>query len=74
MTDPTIALKEYLINIGMDEDADFLKEGLQLLSQMLMELEVEKETGAEKHERTKDRRNYRNGYRPRTWETRVGEN
>lgn len=73
MTDPTIALKEYLINIGMDEDADFLKEGLQLLSQMLMELEVEKETGAEKHERTKDRRNYRNGYRPRTWETRVGE-
>lgn len=73
MTDPTIALKEYLINIGLNEDADFLKEGLQLLSQMLMELEVEQKTGAGKHERTKERRNYRNGYRPRTWETRVGE-
>ena len=73
MTDPTIALKQYLINIGMQEDADFLREGVELLSQMVMELEVEQQIGAGKHERTPERNNHRNGYRERTWETRVGE-
>ncbi len=73
MTDPTIALKEYLINIGLDDDADFLRQGVELLSQMLMELEVEQQIGAGKHERTPERSTYRNGYRERTWETRVGE-
>ena len=73
MTDPTIALKQYLINIGMQEDADFLREGVELLSQMVMELEVEQQIGAGKHERTPERSNHRNGYRERTWETRVGE-
>jgi len=73
MTDPTIALKQYLINIGLQDDADFLREGVELLSQMVMELEVEQQIGAGKHERTPERSNHRNGYRERTWETRVGE-
>jgi len=73
MTEPTIALKQYLINIGLEEDADFLHRGIQLLSQMLMELEVDQQIGASKHERTPERRNYRNGHRQRTWKTRVGE-
>ena len=73
MTEPTIALKQYLINIGLEEDADFLRQGIQLLSQMLMELEVEQQVGASKHERTPERKNYRNGHRQRTWKTRVGE-
>jgi len=73
MTAPTIALKEYLINIGLDSDADFLRQGLELLSQLLMEAEVEQQIGAGKHERSPARRTYRNGYRERTWETRVGE-
>jgi putative transposase len=73
MTDPTIALHEHLIKIGLNKDADFLQEGIQLLSQMLMELEVEEDTGAKKHERTPERKNHRNGYRARTWETRVGD-
>ena len=73
MTDPTIALKQYLINIGLQADADFLREGVELLSQMVMELEVEQQIGAGKHERTPERNNHRNGYRERTWETRVGE-
>jgi putative transposase len=63
MTDPTIALKQYLINIGLQEDADFLREGVELLSQMVMELEVEQQIGAGKHERTPERSNHRNGYR-----------
>ena len=73
MTDPTIALKQYLINIGLEKDADFLRQAVQLLSQMLMEFEVEQQVGAGKHERTPDRKNYRNGHRKRTWKTRVGE-
>ncbi len=55
MTDPTIALKEYLINIGLNGDADFLRQGVELLSQMLMEVEVEQQIGAGKHERTPER-------------------
>ncbi len=73
MTEPTIALKQYLINIGLEEDADFLRQAVQLLSQMLMELEVDQQVGAGKHERTLERKNYRNGHRQRTWKTRVGE-
>jgi len=73
MTEPTIALKEYLYNIGMEKDADFLRQGVELLSQLLMEAEVEHQVGAKKHERTEKRSNYRNGYRQRSWETRVGE-
>lgn len=73
MTEPTIALKEYLYNIGMNKDADFLRQGVELLSQMLMEAEVEQQVGAKKHERNEKRSTYRNGYRKRNWETRVGE-
>jgi len=73
MTEITIALKEYLYNIGMEKDADFLRQGVELLSQLLMEVEVEQQIGAKKHERTEERSNYRNGSRKRRWETRVGE-
>ena len=44
-----------------------------MLSQMVMELKLEQQIGAGKHERTPERNNHRNGYRERTWETRVGE-
>ena len=73
MTDPTIAFREHLIKIGLNKDADFLQEGIQLLSQMLMELEIEEETGAKKHERFPKQKYHRNGYRIRTRETRAGE-
>src|SRR5512134_1296250 len=73
MTNPTIALKQYLSNIGLDGDVDFLRESIQLMTQMLIELEAEEQIGAEKHERTPERSNQRNGYRPRSWETRLGE-
>lgn len=73
MTDPTIALKEYLINIGLDEDADFLRQGAELLAQMLIEAEASAQIGADKYERSEERQTQRNGYRSRRWETRVGE-
>ena len=73
MTEPTIALMEYLRQMGLDGDTDFLREGVRLMSQLLMELEVEEMTGAGRYERTPERVNQRNGYRHRRWETRVGE-
>ena len=60
MTDPTIALVQYLRKLGMDQDKDFLAESVRVMSQMLMELEAQQLTGAEKHERTPARMNYRN--------------
>lgn len=73
MTDPTIALKEYLSNIGLDNDADFLRQGMELLAQMMIEAEATEQVGAGKYERTDERQNYRNGSRSRRWETRIGE-
>ena len=37
-----------------------------------MELEVSEEIGAERYQRTAERKTYRNGYRKRRWDTRVG--
>ena len=68
----TIGLVELLRKAQMHEDADFLREGVRVLSQALMELEVSEQLGARKHERTESRKGYRNGYRERTWDTRVG--
>ena len=73
MTNVTIALQEYLRKLGVDQDKDFLQESVRIMSQMLMELEVQKQTGEAKHERTPERKTQRNGYRERIWETRVGE-
>jgi putative transposase len=73
MPAPNIALIEYISKIGMDNDADFLREGMRILSQMLIELEAEQQVGAKKYERSSQRKTHRNGYRQRAWETRVGE-
>lgn len=43
-----------------------------MLSQALMELEVEEHVGAERHERSAGRTGQRNGYRERSWDTRAG--
>ena len=37
-----------------------------------MELEVSEEIGAERYQRTAERKTYRDGYRKRRWDTRVG--
>jgi putative transposase len=73
MAKSTIALAEYLRNIGVEEDSDFLREGIRLLTRLLMEAEVSDQIGAERYERSESRQGYRNGYRDRSWETRVGE-
>jgi transposase-like protein len=55
-----------------EQDGDVLREGIRVLSQALMEMEVAGLIGADRHERSADRTAYRNGYRTRTWDTRVG--
>jgi putative transposase len=66
-----MALAEVLRKAGIEE-ADFLREGVRVLAQELMELELVEHIGAERHERTGERSGYRNGYRERPWDTRVG--
>lgn len=72
MTDSSMTLSEYLHKVGVDPNGDFVREGLRLLAQLTMELEVSQQIGAAKYERTGSRTTQRNGYRDRDWDTRVG--
>jgi putative transposase len=67
-----IGLAQLLRKAQMKHDTDFLKEGVRALSQAIMEMEVEEHIGAGRHERVPERTGYRNGYRQRSWDTRVG--
>jgi len=69
MTDDKIALRELL---EKGSDASFLREMIGFAAERLMALEAEQVCGAAPGERTPDRRNQRNGYRDRDWETRAG--
>jgi len=69
-TDFRMALEELLDKRGAS--ADFLRDSLERLVQLLMEIEVSSQIGADRHERTPERVTHRNGYRERAWETRVG--
>jgi transposase-like protein len=53
-------------------DVDFLREGVRVLAQALMDAEVSAQVGAEHGQRAPQRTTHRNGYRPRDWDTRVG--
>jgi transposase-like protein len=67
-----IGLRELLRKARVQGDADFLKEGVRVLSETIMEMEVEDHVGASRHERTPGRTGQRNGYREQEWDTRVG--
>jgi transposase-like protein len=69
MTDDTLALTELLQKAG---DGDFLRTLAESVLQILMAADVEGLIGAGRHERSPDRLNYRNGYRERTLDTRLG--
>jgi putative transposase len=61
-----------LVSKAEGGDVDFLREGVRVLAQALMEAEVSVQIGAEHGERTPQRTTHRNGDRPRDWDTRVG--
>jgi len=69
MTEDKMALRALL---EKGSDTTFLREMIGFAAQRLMELETEGLCGAGHGERSADRRNQRNGYRDRDWETRAG--
>jgi putative transposase len=69
MTDDKIALRELL---EKGSDATFLREMIGSAATRLMELESESLCGAGHGQRSEARRNHRNGYLDRDWETRAG--
>jgi putative transposase len=69
MTEDRLALAELLAKAG---DGDFLRNVAEAVVQLLMETDVEGQIGAGRHERTGDRMTWRNGYRDRTLDTRLG--
>ena len=54
MADLTLPLREYLHKHQLDFDPEFLREGVQLLTQLLMEAEVTAHIGAARSERSLD--------------------
>jgi len=70
--DRSMALDELLRKVQMSDDVDFLREGVRVLAQALMEAEVTQQVGAGRYERTAERSGERNGHRERRWDTRVG--
>ena len=69
MTEDRLPLAELLAKAG---DGDFLRSVAEAVVQLLMEMDVEGLIGAGRHERTAERATYRNGYRDRTLDTRLG--
>src|SRR3978361_1832181 len=69
MTEDRLPLAELMAKAG---DGDFLRSVAEAVVQLLMESDVEGMIGAGRHERTGDRQTYRNGYRDRTLDTRLG--
>ena len=69
MTEERLPLAELLAKAG---DGDFLRSVAEAVVQLLMETDVEGVIGAGRHERTGDRTTYRNGYRDRILDTRLG--
>ncbi len=68
----SMALADLVRKAEEHGDVDFLREGVRVLTQALMEIEVSQQLGAERYERTGERVGQRNGYREREWDTRVG--
>ena len=69
MTEDRMALIELLQKSG---EGDFPRAVAEAVLQMLMEADAEGLIGAGRHERSPERLNWRNGYRERTLDTRLG--
>ncbi len=73
MADDRMAVLETVRKAIADGDVDFLREGVRVLAQAVMEAEVGELTGVPRGERNPEARlTHRNGYRERRWDTRVG--
>ena len=62
----------YLDEIQAHTDGDLVKTMLRTMMQGVMEEEIARHLGAQRHERREGRQGHRNGYKPRSLNTRVG--
>jgi putative transposase len=69
MTEERLMLAELLEKAG---DRDFLRAVAEAVLQLLMETDVEGLIGAGRYERSGERTTWRNGYRDRSRDTRLG--
>jgi putative transposase len=69
MTEERLVLAELLEKAG---EGDFLRAVAEAVLQLLMESDVEGVIGAGRYERSGERTTWRNGYRDRTLDTRLG--
>ena len=69
MTEDRLPLAELLQKAG---EGDFLRTVAESVLQLLMEADVDGLIGAARHERTAERQTYRNGFRDRALDTRLG--
>ena len=69
MTDDRLPLAELMAKTG---DGDFLRTIAEAVLQLIMETDVEGLIGAGRHERSGERTTWRNGYRDRALDTRLG--
>lgn len=69
-TDPTRLTT--VTQAALIDEPEFLRELVQHALQTILEAEMEAHLGAGRYERTDTRRGYRNGYKPRQLQTRVG--
>lgn len=67
------SLLSYLNALSDGGNSGFLRDALETLTQMVMEMEVSAAIEASPYERKRGRRSYRNGYRERSWQTGLGE-
>ncbi len=73
MAEDRMAVLDTVRKAIAEGDVDFLREGVRVLAQAVMEAEVSELTGLPRGERDPERRlTHRNGYRERRWDTRVG--
>jgi transposase-like protein len=68
-----MTVEDVVANVLAGEQGDFVREAVALVARELMEAEISAEVGAAHGEVSAARLTHRNGYRPRGWETRVGE-
>ena len=57
---------------GVTSAEDPLRAMAEMIADFVMEAEVTAKIGAEAHQRSAERTTYRNGFRDRRWDTRLG--
>ena len=72
MVNPNMELLDWFRKAVEEADTDILREMVRIFAETLMDAEASAICGAAWGEKTPERVNQRNGYRPRAWDTRAG--